>query len=286
MFPRAKQILRTFFNPEKVFALVATCNHGSFLGETLHGIFSQKLDSELHVIVVDDCPNSESRDLANMFKPQPGLEITWVENSVNKYTQGFSIFAQLVHEADRFLPVRVRLLRRLGFASDRNIYLALCEGDDYWVSKDKLQKQLDFFRTDRRATLVFSRPKIIIEPDGSESHLLELEDFYSRLPEERTKYFFEDFLHGNPVKTCTAMYRRSAVPLKQMKRKPRDVLGDWLASALAAQQGYSVYLPDQNTCYRVHAGGVWSASTQVERQRRAELTVEYIKELTGLGGVA
>lgn len=254
-----------------------TYNHRAYVVEAIKGVMSQEVDVPVTLLILDDASTDGTGDLAKEAQGKWPKRIVVTRNVENRHSLGFSPGAQLLQIADKLLRKRSKFLEFLGFNSRRNIYIAYCEGDDVWTSESKLQTQINFFRENPSVTLTFHSFGLILEPGGDREHLEALRR-HNRAThsEELISYSASQFFQGNPVKTCTAVYRRSSLSLKEMENRPTGVLGDWASSALAAAQGSAVFLPWQFANYRVHPGGVWSNASEEERERRIRVTLNYL----------
>ena len=107
----------------KLSVLVVTYNHEKFIAQALDSILMQKPNFDYEIVIGEDCSNDGTRDIVAEYK--------------KKY------------------PDRIRLLlNESNIGAGKNFkqtyeacsgeYIALLEGDDYWTSPDKLQKQVDF----------------------------------------------------------------------------------------------------------------------------------------------
>lgn len=101
-------------------------NHEPFLRQCLDGFVMQKTSFQFEILIHEDASTDGSalvvREYADkypeLFKP--------IYQTENQYSQGIHIWA--VHQ----------------FPRAKGKYIALCEGDDYWIDPLKLQKQADF----------------------------------------------------------------------------------------------------------------------------------------------
>ncbi len=108
-----------------VSVVMITFNHESFLESAILGVLQQQVEFELELIISDDCSPDNTRALVERFKShhENGRFIRYFRHSENIGMQRNSRFA---------------------LEQCRGKYIALCEGDDYWTDRTKLQKQVDF----------------------------------------------------------------------------------------------------------------------------------------------
>ncbi len=112
-----------------VSVICITYNHEKFLRECLDSMVCQKTTFPFEIIVHDDVSTDGTIDIINEYKEKyPDLIVPFFEKE-NQYSKGKSIIEDCV----------------LPFA--RGKYVAICEGDDRWCDKNKLQKQFDFMES-------------------------------------------------------------------------------------------------------------------------------------------
>ncbi len=101
-------------------------NHGKYIRECLEGFVSQKTTFKYEAIVHDDASSDETAAVIREFEEKYPDIIKPVYQSENQYSTGIGIMKTYIYP------------RAAGK------YIALCEGDDYWIDPLKLQKQVDF----------------------------------------------------------------------------------------------------------------------------------------------
>jgi hypothetical protein len=135
-------------------------------------------------------------------------------------------------------------------AACRGQYLSILEGDDYWTSLDKIQKQVDFLDSHHDCAMCCHRVKFLNETGFAEFDVFP--------PRAAGAYTIEDLLKENFVMTCSAVMRRDLLDglppgLSEMK------VGDWARFAWVARQGKIELMDEIMASYRVHSGSMWSS---------------------------
>ncbi|MEA5116358.1 MAG: CDP-glycerol glycerophosphotransferase family protein, partial [Propionicimonas sp.] len=166
--------------------------------------------------------------------------------------------------AERYPDMVVPFIREENLGPTRNLvdlcqratspYIALCEGDDYWVDPLKLQKQVDYMEAHPKLKASSTRTRVQMSEN---SHLT---SWYKRQPDG--EYYFPDSQPG---------YRG------QRLFKPADILQHVLChtSSLFYRWNYDVDIPEWY--YRGHIGD-WSLLLMQTGHTR----VGYIPEVTSV----
>jgi len=167
----------------------------------------------------------------------------------------------------------------------RGRYVALLAGDDYWLSPDKLRKQVEVLEPHPECAICCSRARVIYE-DGSGREPWDYPVY------ERMTFTIAELLRENFIPECTAVFRLGL--LLEIPPWFHDLpFGDWALFALLAQHGDIVVLPETLAAYRFHGRGLWTGQgpeemalnrAKVQRQLAAYLPEEYsrlIREING-----
>lgn len=118
-------------------------NHGKYLRQCLESLATQHTAFPYTVIVHDDASTDNSPDIIREFAARYPSRIVPVFQSENQYGKGI---------VRRFIEPRVDAK-----------YLAICEGDDYWSSPDKLQKQFDALESHPECGMCLHRTREVTE---------------------------------------------------------------------------------------------------------------------------
>ena len=110
----------------KVTVLTLVYNNDKFIKKCLDGILSQKTNFKFEIIVHDDASKDNSRKIIEEYaKKYPEIVVPICQDE-NQMSKG------------------VRIVDEVMFPKARGKYIAFCEGDDFWIDENKLQKQFDF----------------------------------------------------------------------------------------------------------------------------------------------
>lgn len=109
----------------KVSVICNTYNQVNYIEDALNGFVSQITDFEFEVLIHDDASTDGTQKIIEQFHKRYPHIIKPIYQDVNQYRQHISILS--VYQLPRA----------------KGKYIAFCEGDDYWTSPYKLQKQFE-----------------------------------------------------------------------------------------------------------------------------------------------
>jgi hypothetical protein len=143
-------------------------------------------------------------------------------------------------------------------------YIAICEGDDYWMDPNKLQIQVRFleanpdYAVSGHDAFIFDDGGRIVSP--------------SKLPDPQKRDFTEeDLINGRVwILTMSCVYRNVDIPTVQESRYILN--GDNLFTSRIGWHGKSKYHAEiQPAGYRRHGAGIWSTYAR-EDHRAAQIS--------------
>lgn len=107
-----------------------TYNHEKYIEQALNGILMQKTNFRWNIIIHDDASTDDTQKVIKLYKKRFPDKIITILQSENQYSKGRNPFEILTPYLN-------------------GKYIAVCEGDDYWIDDRKLQKQYDFLQNNR-----------------------------------------------------------------------------------------------------------------------------------------
>lgn len=162
---------------------VMVYNHEQYLKEALDGILNQKANFPIRILIHDDASTDKSLEIIKKYKNEhPTNDILVVSEVENLYSKGHELIW--------------KKMRPLFTAK----YIAICEGDDYWIDKNKLQKQVDFLEKHKDYSAVYHN---IVPVDINSNLCEELRGMYY-YTEERD--YSDEEVRKLELRTQTATY--------------------------------------------------------------------------------
>jgi glycosyltransferase involved in cell wall biosynthesis len=236
----------------KVSVHMITYNHERFIKQALASVLMQKVNFEYEVVIGEDCSTDRTREIVLKFRKEHPSKIRLLLSQRN-------------------LGANLNFIRTL--EACRGQYVALLEGDDYWTSAHKLQKQVDFLDAHPDFSSCFHTVQVIFEGEKMKTRL--------RPAKARKDVFtLEDILASNVMETCSFMFRNDLT--RELPDWFRHIkLLDWPLHILNAQRGKIGFINEVMAAYRMHASGTWSKENIVDRIRESIRMLEYVNAYFG-----
>lgn len=132
-----------------VSVVVTTYQHGSYITECLDSILMQEIKFPVEIIIGDDGSVDGTQEICKEY--------------AKKYSDKIRLFIR-DRNLSQYSDTKNRIIRFNGVwnrMSARGKYIAICEGDDYWIDPSKLQKQIDLLEADSKYGLCYTKTKFI-----------------------------------------------------------------------------------------------------------------------------
>jgi glycosyltransferase involved in cell wall biosynthesis len=241
----------TALESPKVTVICTTYNHEKFIRDTLTGFCIQKSNFDIEFLIGDDSSSDKTSEIIREFhEKDPRIIPVIRENNLGPGANFVDLAAQA-----------------------RGIYVAICEGDDYWTDPQKLQKQVDFLDNNPEFSIVF-HPVTVIHEDEN------IEDFV--FPENLNgPIHLDQLVQGNFIQTNSVLYRWRFPGGMPKTYNENVVPADWFLHLLHAEWGRIFCLPDIMGVYRKHAAGMWSqiVKNQISHRKKfANREIDFFRE--------
>ena len=222
----------------KVSVRMLTYNIEKFVAQALESVLMQKVDFDYEIVIGEDCSTDNTRNIVMDYHNKYPDKIRLLLNDAN---------VGVIHN-----DIQV-------FSVCKGKYIALLDGDDYWSSPHKLQKQVEYLDNHPECSACFHLVTDFYE-DGSQAPLITPPHFYRKV------LCLKDFLECPITPTSSVMFRKGILDKSFLSMYSTSLMGpgDWVFILLAAQRGHIGYLDEVMGAYRIHSGGLISGAGFVE----------------------
>ncbi|HCR53064.1 MAG TPA: hypothetical protein DIW27_01515 [Cytophagales bacterium] len=234
-------------DPFLVSVCVITYNHEKYIRQALESILAQTTSFPIEILIGEDCSTDGTRKIILEFEKRYPERIRAILSKVN-------------------MGANRNLIRTLEDCKGK--YIAVLEGDDYWLSPLKLQKQVDFLESHPECTICFHPVEVFFQEIGMKRGVWP--DY--NVDEITT---LTDLIKNNYIPTCSVMYRN--IQINKIPDMYYDLKsGDWPLHVMYAQLGNIGYLADVMALYRYHSTGVFSRLNFVQKLKTALMAREFV----------
>ena len=132
----------------KVSVCMITYGHEKFIEQAIDGVLMQKGDFDIELIIANDCsPDNTDAVIRRILKNHPNA--SWINYFKHELNLG--------------------IMPNFYFALEQcnGDFIAVCEGDDYWIDEFKIQKQLEVFKKNNEINLVYTNVTFLMQNSGA-----------------------------------------------------------------------------------------------------------------------
>lgn len=240
----------------KVSVWMITYNHEPFVAQAIESVLMQETDFPVELVIGEDCSTDGTRAICERHARAHPDRI-WLLPS------------------ERNLGMMGNMVRTL--AACRGKYIALCEGDDYWMDPQKLHKQVAWLEQHPQASFCF-HPCRVEREGGVGAAPARAEEFRAG---EGAELVFPD--SRNLAMWCIVHTVSAVVRANMMPRHDEEWMalpaGDWPMFFYLGMQGPFGRLPEPMATYRLHAGGIWNRRSSLEKKQDILTTYRFLRKL-------
>lgn len=212
-----------------------TYNHEPYIRQCLEGFVMQKANFRFEAIVHDDASTDGTVAIIREYAEKYPDIIKPIYETENQYSKrGFNGVFKIINK------------------HTHGKYVALCEGDDYWIDPLKLQKQVDFLEGNPECSMCcggFVRR----EKRKADVPVIEnkncVHEFFFTLQDWGRKWI---------TMPLTIVYRRSYLAEYLQKLDSYKYTRDMHLVYHLLKMGKGIYMSEILAVYRVHSGGMAS----------------------------
>lgn len=202
-------------------------NHKNYISTALDSFLMQKTNFNFRIIVHDDASTDGTADILREYASKYPEKLVVILQKENQYSKGTRIISEYI------IP------------RCKGKYVAVCEGDDYWIDDQKLQKQYDYME---------SHPNCYLCAHSGLSV-----DAETKKPLGKTIYSkdvcevsIEDAIAGfGRIVLTNSFFQRIECCRENPYFRTISPCGDYIMPIIAALQGTVAYIPDIMSAYRL-----------------------------------
>jgi len=214
----------------KVSVAMITYNHEKFIAQAIESVLMQEVNFDYEIVIGEDCSLDKTGEIVKKYQERHSDKIRVLTREKN-------------------LGMQYNFVDTL--QSCMGEYVALLEGDDYWTSLYKLQKQVDFL--DSHPDFTICSHNVHIKHEGQSKPIIEWLG-----SDHKETMTIEDLLSdGSGGATCSLVFRNKVFG-EFPKWYYQISSGDWALQILCATKGKMRYFRDVMGVYRKHPSGISS----------------------------
>jgi len=142
------EIMNTWKNNNVVVSIdTLSYNHAKYISQCLDGLLKQRTNFAFEILVCDDASTDDTAKLIHEYEEKYPNIVVPLYQIENKYSKG------------------IKMSATYQFPCAKGKYIAICEGDDYWIDENKLQMQVAFLETNPEYGICYTKVKQYIEKD-------------------------------------------------------------------------------------------------------------------------
>lgn len=234
--------------PEGTMPLVSiwciTYNHENFIRDAIEGFLMQETTFPVEIFIHDDASTDRTAEIIKEYADKYPKLFWTVLQSENQWAKGN---------------------RRILFdyhTKQRGEFIALCEGDDYWTAKDKLQNQVEILLKDPSINLVFH--------NAWAKHVDSRRDFFLNYSIDKKRFDLIDIITREWFMATSSVVHR-----KHIQIPPHianfAIAGDRLIHIYSCLCGDAVYYDSVCSVYRNNDQSISSSWKNSESKEWEEL---------------
>ncbi|MBA4697258.1 MAG: glycosyltransferase [Legionella sp.] len=241
----------------RVSICVITYNHEPYIRRCLESLVMQETDFDIEIVIRDDGSKDNTQAIINDFQKRYPDKVRFLHSSSNL---GMTANLMTVFEAAK------------------GEYLAICEGDDYWIDPKKLQKQVLALEKYPGADLC-CHPALVVGIKNNQQR----KKYIGAYATNTTMIPAYEVIKadGGFIATPSIMIRKTC--LQQLPSWFLAVpIADYFIQVFGALRGGCVFLPEPMAAYQQYATGSWSSAMRVDLQKKQIFLKQYLVYLKKL----
>lgn len=229
-----------------------TYNHEKYIADALDGFLIQKTDFPFEMLVHDDASTDRTPEIIRSYEERYPNIIKPIYQKVNQYSKG------------------VKINPKFNFPRAKGKYIALCEGDDYWIDPNKLKLQVNLMRSYPQCIICFHPAMELDLKNGTEKVICDHHN-------EDCLEDLKDIIlgRGGYMPTASLIFKNENLEKLSYLLKNAPI-GDYFLQVYMSFKGGCFYFNKLMSVYRRNALNSWTDS-QFNIEKKAEYCLGMLK---------
>lgn len=232
---------------------VQTYQHEPFIKRCLESILMQETNFLFEIIIGEDESSDGTSKICSAF--------------ANNYPDKIRLFLRSRKDV---IYINEKPTGRFNFLQNmkaaKGKYIALIDGDDYWVDKNKLQEQLTFLENNPDFSLCFTNVCLVNKADDI--------IVKSLLNYQVDVFDHETFVAKISPPTLTTVFRKDALPLNLPGDFNKITNADMFLKAIISQEGKVKFINKVTGNKCLHGAGIYAGTSSFQKEENKLKTYE------------
>lgn len=234
-------------------------NHAEYLEKAILSFINQVTNFKYEICIFDDASGDMSQEIIRKYHDMyPDL--------INPYLSECNFFSQ---GRDPF---------RFNISRARGRFIALCEGDDYWIDVLKLQKQFDYMHSHSKCSFCFTNGKVLIGDKVVGKVVPWQYGESKKFPVNKLDYNPGELEELGYIPTASFFFSKKDYERIPTPRKD-TFSGDTYFKLFLTELGYAHFINDETCVYRFQRAGSYTTNWKKNRLKYVEFIDRYINML-------
>lgn len=216
-----------------------TYNHEPYIEDALEGFLMQEVEFPFEILIHDDASTDSTANIIRKYEKKYPRLIKPIYQSENQYSKG------------------KKMNLAFNFPRAKGEYIALCEGDDYWIEPKKLQDQVRKMREFPDINISF-HPAYKVDVHELNKNI-KFSDYGGAVKIFTVKEVISG--GGGFMPTASIVFKRNIIEKKEINRWfEKSLVGDFVIQVFSSLESGALFIPTINSIYRQNVFGSWSSS--------------------------
>lgn len=230
-----------------VSIFMLTYNQEKFIAQAIEGILMQETNFRYQLVIGEDCSTDRTRTICTTY--------------AQKYPEKIKLLL-----SEKNLGIGANYVRTYRECIGK--YVAICDGDDYWIDRRKLQKQVEILEKHPEYKIVYTNNYSLF-PSG--------ERMGPKNDGRPVTTSLEDLVLGNYIPSVTVLFKNKALTREMEKWIPEFPFGDWPTYLLILSDGGKIFYINEPTA--VYRKGGTSTFLRKKKSRAGEVNLTILQYL-------